>query len=401
MQKISTYLFPLILLLAINGCSTAVSPEEQKALRDSTRTALFTNVYTSESIPAEKFSIDPSKDTFLTSRNGTIYRLYANALVGANGNAVNGNVDIEIKEALKPIDFVLSNLTTRDWYGDVLQSGGMIYINATADGQQLQLAKGSDIGVMMPDENMDPEMSVYEGEQTDSGMVWSETDPVLNNTVETLDESYHRVTYYMTNSESLTPEQDVQRSDWLWEEGRKPGDTITIGASEIEVISFSINTEAMDGDGYTVFMQDVVVNKGQNGYVTDFNTNYIFAIKKLGWANIDKLYDDERSQEVRFAIDVTNGDEFNYVYTTLIVPEYNIYISGYQRLNGMYCFTHDDNDPSILPVGAEAIVLCTGYKDTKPFVALKKITLAGDNAIELALQGTDMATLRKTLEENL
>jgi hypothetical protein len=386
-------------ILGLSSCesSDAVTKEE----RVSARTDLFTHVYAPENISGETFSIDPTKDTFLTSANGTIYRLYANALQDVNGVAVSGNVEVEIKEVLTPVDFVMSNMTTRDWYGDILQSGGMMYINATANGEQLQLAKGSEIGVMMPNAYVDPDMSVYEGEQTDSGMVWSETDPVLNETVETLDLSYREVRYYQTNDEATTPEQNAEISEWLWEEGRKPGDKKTFGISEIEIISFSINTEVMDGDGYTKFMQDIVVNKGKNGYVEDFNTSYIFSIKKLGWANIDKIYDDERSREARFAIDVTNGDEFNYVYTTLVVPEYSIYIPGYQRLNGMYCFTQDDNDPSMLPLGAEAIVLCTGYKDTKPFVALKKIALEKDNVMEVELKETDMVTLRKTLDENL
>lgn len=291
---------------------------------------------------------------------------------------------------------------TRTWDKQVLQSGGMVYVNATSNGQQLALGKDKEIGVMLPNADVQTDMSIYEGEQTDSGMVWNKTpDMVLNESVETLEREYIVVRFYQTNSETETPEQAQQLSDWLWEEGRKPGDTITIGLCEIEVISFSYNTEALGKTGYTTFAQDVVVNKGKNGYVEDFNTNYIFSIKKLGWANLDRLFEDDRSQEVKFAIEVENRDEFNYVFTSLIVPEYNIYIPGYQRVDGSYSFTHDDREPTQLPIGAEVIILATAYKGTEPYFALIKLPVKSEQKILFTLLPTDMKTLREKLEKEL
>ena len=97
--------------------------------------------------------------------------------------------------------------------------------------------------------------------------------------------------------------------------------------------------------------------------------------------------------------DVMNQEAFGYVFTSLILPERNVYIPGYQRQDSTFGFTHNDLEPLVLPLGAEAILMATAYKDEKPYFKLKKFTISAEQTITFELLETTAEELKKMVED--
>ncbi len=127
----------------------------------------------------------------------------------------------------------------------------------------------------------------------------------------------------------------------------------------------------------------------------DFKS-YSFGMKKLGWANIDRLSDGAKKMFFNAHVDaVSAGDE---VKVSLMIPGRSIYIPGYKRPNGDYSFTHGESEQQAnYPVGEEAYIVAKSGKDKNFKYAVKKIVL-GTNAIEsLALKAGTEADLAREL----
>jgi len=121
-------------------------------------------------LKSQFFTVDASKDTALKTEHGAVLLISAKAFDVAGGTPV----AIEIKEALSSYEILATGLTTES-NGRPLSSGGMIYINATADNRQLQLKLP--INISLPSKTIDTAMKVFKGEiRSDSSINW--IDPV-------------------------------------------------------------------------------------------------------------------------------------------------------------------------------------------------------------------------------
>ncbi len=124
---------------------------------------IINNVFNEINLPESVFLIEANKDTFLTGKSGTHIRINKNSFIDKNGNTVDGAVKIELKEALSRADIVLGNMTTLS-NGRILQSGGMIYLNATKDSENLSIASNCSLEVAVPTSNKKDCMQIYTGE---------------------------------------------------------------------------------------------------------------------------------------------------------------------------------------------------------------------------------------------
>jgi len=148
-------------------------------------------------------------------------KVYANSFVATDSIKNRTNVEIEIKEAFKPSDFVLGNLFTQNNSRN-LQSGGMVFISAKADSKELKLREGSEIGFIVPTDSLDEKMMIYQGERDSSEfMNWDSPESILNSRLRTLERSYVTITYQHSNDLNSN---DAELSDWLWEVNRQIGD---------------------------------------------------------------------------------------------------------------------------------------------------------------------------------
>lgn len=361
---------------------------------------LFNKVYTSDNLESQIFRINSEKDTSVVTKNGTIYRIYNNSFESIDGSKIPTSIEIEIKEAITPLDFVLANLTTLTDKNELLESGGMIYINATSNGKQLKISAEKEIGIMLPNDSVKDDMSIYEGTKNENGVSWSEPEPIMNSELKTLERSYSVISYYHHGDATASDDEHRKVSEWLWE-NRKVGDKTTIGQSKIEIIAMKKDIEYLKESTNGVFIQDVIVKKGQNGFVDDYNTSYIFSVKKLGWANIDRLFSNPKSKEIDLLVSIQNNDEFGYVYTSIILPEQNMYLPGYQKKDGTYSFSHGDSEKMVLPIGVNATILATAYKGDKPYYCIKKFTVNEKLDLSMNLEGISLSELKKELEKKI
>jgi mono/diheme cytochrome c family protein len=108
----------------------------------------------------------------LKTPKGAIIRIAAQSFrVDANSK-----VEVEIKEAYSLADILLAGLTTES-NGKPLQSGGMIFINATMNGKPVELIKP--IKISIPTDIYDDRMQLFKGElQQDSSINWVDPQPL-------------------------------------------------------------------------------------------------------------------------------------------------------------------------------------------------------------------------------
>lgn len=142
----------IILSLFIFSCTSNKTP--------------YSKILNKDSIPSQYITIDNTRDESFTTANGAIIKI-------EKGSFSENNVKLEIKEAYSIEQMVLAGLTTES-NGKPLSSGGMIYINATDDDVNIN----KPINISIPANYYDNRMQVYEGEEKDGKINWTNPEPL-------------------------------------------------------------------------------------------------------------------------------------------------------------------------------------------------------------------------------
>jgi hypothetical protein len=132
-------------------------------------------------VGSQTFEIDPNTENFVEGEKGTVVLVPAGAFLDKNGNIPKGKITVELAEALTVEDMLLSNLTTTS-DGKPLQSGGMLYLNATTEsGEQLHVDATKPLYIEVPTENKVAGMQAYVGIRDSMGnMNWVDPKPIVN-----------------------------------------------------------------------------------------------------------------------------------------------------------------------------------------------------------------------------
>lgn len=130
--------------------------------------------------PSETFQINTKQDTVIEGEQGTMLVLPKGCFVDASGEVVTEPVSVELAEALTLDRMLLSNLTTTS-EGKPLETDGMIYLNATANGKQLKINPDIPVRIEIPTAQRKPGMMAYRGIRDANGnMNWIEPQPLDN-----------------------------------------------------------------------------------------------------------------------------------------------------------------------------------------------------------------------------
>jgi TonB family protein len=116
---------------------------------------------------------EPSETIVLTGKEGTKLTIGKNVFETENGKNTEGGLRLELKEFYKMEDIIAANLTTQS-DGEMLETGGMIYLSATdAKGQKLTIKSGKSINIQMPRSPNSTDKQLFYGEkQADSTINW-------------------------------------------------------------------------------------------------------------------------------------------------------------------------------------------------------------------------------------
>lgn len=129
-------------------------------------------------IPYQIYSIDTKKDTVITGKEGMVVAIPANSFVDENGNAVKGKIDFELKEALNTETILKGGLSTTS-NGELLETGGMFYINARQDGKSLKIAEGKNIYADVPSDPTKTGIILFDGvRMADGNINWVNPKPI-------------------------------------------------------------------------------------------------------------------------------------------------------------------------------------------------------------------------------
>lgn len=123
-------------------------------------------------LPNQKFKIDNSQDLIIESQYGAVILLPKSCFLDENGEVVNKDIELEVREAMTVEEMILAGLNTNS-EGDLLQTDGLLYINAKSKGKQLHIDKKNPIHIDLPTLNKIPGMSIFKGiRDKDGNMKW-------------------------------------------------------------------------------------------------------------------------------------------------------------------------------------------------------------------------------------
>jgi len=122
----------------------------------------------------QPFNIKASETQKILGENGTEVLIPANSFIDGFGKLVSGNVEIVIIEAAGLTDFLTCNLQTLS-NDNLLESAGMIFIDAKSNGKSLRMAEGKKIAVSMPMMRSGEGFQMFMGKIDDDGALnWIE-----------------------------------------------------------------------------------------------------------------------------------------------------------------------------------------------------------------------------------
>ncbi len=137
-----------------------------------TKKSLANDPFKEEIVASQFYEINAKKDTVLEGKNGTLLAFTKDSFIDSYGTIVKGIIQIELAEAFTLGDMVLSNLTTTSG-NQLLETDGMIYFNATKEGEQLTVNPASPIRIEIPTTKRKAGMMVYRGiRDRDGNMNW-------------------------------------------------------------------------------------------------------------------------------------------------------------------------------------------------------------------------------------
>jgi hypothetical protein len=364
-------------------------------------TDVFNKIYSGDNILTQTFSINPNIDNIITGTNGTKIRIPKKSFVDSSGQIITSKIEISLKEVLTKLDLVLGNLTTT-YNGKPLETGGMIYIDAISDDKNLLLADNKSIQVALPTDSTLNNMSLFSGTQDSTGINWGNpvalNKPLADSTGISMD-IFEKTTNIMYSVDRFNDPKDYPDSV-VTEVGRIAweGDGLKITKdSTFKIGNYTVNFYKQNR--LLKWNEVFTFQKGTNNFYDDKNTHYIFELKKLGWANIDRLLDDPRTKKVELITSIENQEDFKFVYVTLITKR--MYLPGYQKKDNTFSFSHNDEEPQELPVGETATIIATAYKNDKAYFAIQKITIAEKQTVTMNLMETTVEKLKAELKEKI
>ena len=141
------YGYLLTIVMFTVACNTkSVKP---LAVLSPFQSSVTDSIYSAIRPKVQRFTVNNNTAKTITATGGTSILFPSECFLNAAGKVVEGDVQVELVEAQVLKDFISSGLATVS-DGKLLLSNGMMFINATANGQPLQLDTANPLTVTMP-----------------------------------------------------------------------------------------------------------------------------------------------------------------------------------------------------------------------------------------------------------
>ncbi|CAG5078330.1 c-type cytochrome [Parvicella tangerina] len=131
-----------------------------------------------EMIAPQFYTVNNDEGTVLQTDAGMIIAIPDGAFLDELGNPVAGYIELEVKEALDGESIMLAGLSTKSG-DDLLETGGMFYLNGRKDGKTLKMNPDQPIIVEVPTDEVKLGMELYHGvRKEDGGLDWQDPKPI-------------------------------------------------------------------------------------------------------------------------------------------------------------------------------------------------------------------------------
>jgi hypothetical protein len=289
--------------------------------------------------PSQYFQVKAKNTITIKCRQGTIFHIKTSDLETENGQPVSGNIDIEVKELFGRRQFLTSNVQTVS-DGELLVSGGAVYVNLTSGGQKIKLKEGKKYLMEFP-KLTDQVMSLYYGQRDSSNqMNWKIADRNFVSQKENKEDVFNAIAVL---------------------EHRTHSDSMIIPMTELT------------RDEYRKFQKESKLVEKIYAPVS---------LNKFGWINCDRLFKpDAPRTKVQFVV-ANKVEEVNYVNVYLIFKEINSVI---QSSYSFYDNKIEKEDFDNIPVGMKVEFLAVCYQKGKIFATLTNETTVMNNHNEQLL----------------
>lgn len=322
-------------LFSCNSESKQISGKQAIKEADKDTTAVLTAYNSKLGQKVQTFEINTSKQQTINGEQGTVVAFP----VGCFGK-LQGKVKIELIECYSIQEMLLNGLSTQTTDGKLLESDGMIYLNASNEkGDTLEIKQGR-VKVQMPTEHRKAGIQIFEGVKSNHIISWklSNEDLILNH-----------ISTKKENNKNINQEQVVSNN------------------IPIESTTQEKQTEPKTGQSQIVIDKQI---KSEN------LVNYVFNISKMGWQNCDRFIEGETKQLIVNVPKESTGASYY-----LVLKNYNSSALPKQTTDGKLSFIIPVNEPyTIVALSSKGediyfnMMDYTGGKGEVDFSGLKSIT---------------------------
>lgn len=179
MRKMKTTFNILLLALLFVGCNNESS--EINTQDNDTKSSQTEELLKSFKKTAQNYTISANEPTEITGEEGTVLTFSADIFEYADGSGnVEGEIEIQLTEYYTMCDMLFNKLSTVTTDNKLLETAGMVYIEAFAQNKPLKLKQGTRYQIAFPlqGENKDPEMKLFNGVENEQGNIVWNNDPV-------------------------------------------------------------------------------------------------------------------------------------------------------------------------------------------------------------------------------
>jgi hypothetical protein len=129
-------------------------------------------VYQTIEVAFQEFNIDTRKDTTISCNEGTIIKIKALSFLNqSTSEEVTTEVIFKVKEFYKISDILAARLTTQS-NGSILETGGMLFLEAFSNGKPCILKKTAPIEISFPHTEKKDSMILFEGNKINNNINW-------------------------------------------------------------------------------------------------------------------------------------------------------------------------------------------------------------------------------------
>lgn len=156
----------LVTGLSVYTCNHKAEEKQSQKRTKTKENFTFNTPFPGIDVPFETFVVqDPTQPQVLTSKRGSQLVIPANAFLDANGQPVTKAVELKFREFFSPLEFYIAGIPME--YDDegketVLESGGMIELNATAQQQEVFVNPSNKIKVNLLSWTKSTDFNLYD-----------------------------------------------------------------------------------------------------------------------------------------------------------------------------------------------------------------------------------------------